>query len=55
MAAGGHAPGSAVVAVTITFTFIAGALVIARIWTRKVLVRNAGTDDVLVAFALVGQ
>ena len=47
MPAGGHAPGGAVVANTVTFTFIAGALVVARLWTRKFIVRNAGMDDVL--------
>ena len=50
---GGHAPGSAVVAVTITFTCLATVAALARLVTRIFIVRKEGLDDILISFAVV--
>lgn len=53
MVSGGHTSGTAVAAVIITFTVIGILLTVARLFTRKVLVRNAGIDDVFIVMGVV--
>lgn len=55
MVSGGHTSGAAVAAVIITFTVIGIFLTVARLFTRKVLVRNAGIDDVLIVMGVVSD
>ncbi|KAF2170774.1 hypothetical protein M409DRAFT_51034 [Zasmidium cellare ATCC 36951] len=52
MAASGHAPGSAVVGVTISFTVLAFMATVMRLYTRIGIVRNAGLDDIVITIAL---
>ncbi|KAK4623368.1 Wortmanamides biosynthesis cluster protein C [Fulvia fulva] len=53
MAANGHAPGSAVVGVTISFTILAFIATSLRFITRFGIVRNAGLDDLVISIAVV--
>lgn len=53
MVSGGHTSGVAVDVVIITFTVIGAFLTVARLYTRKLLVRNAGIDDVLITIGVV--
>ena len=53
MAANGHAPGSAVVGVTISFTILAFIATSLRLITRFGIVRNAGLDDLVISIAVV--
>ncbi|KAK3670136.1 hypothetical protein LTR78_009983 [Recurvomyces mirabilis] len=49
----GHAPGGAVVGVTIGMTILSGLAVISRLTTRLIMVRNGGIDDAFITAALV--
>ena len=49
----GHAPGSAVVGVTIAMTVLAAMAVFSRLFARVWIVRNAGLDDGFIVSALV--
>jgi hypothetical protein len=53
MAAGGHTSGDAVAGVTISFTIVAAICTILRLYTRFVLNRLGGVDDVFIAIAMV--
>ncbi|CAK3821424.1 Hypothetical predicted protein [Lecanosticta acicola] len=53
MVAGGHVSGRTVTTTIITFNTIAGILTILRLQTRRLIVRNAGIDDVLVSLGLI--
>ena len=53
MAASGHAPGSAVVGVTISFTVLAFMTTTLRLITRFGIVRNAGLDDLVISIAVL--
>lgn len=55
MVSGGHTSGAAVAAVIISFTVISIFLTVARLFTRKVLVRNAGIDDVFIVMGVVND
>ena len=55
MGMSGHAPGGAVVGVTIGMTILAGLAVAMRLMTRIRIVRNAGADDFLIVIALVSS
>lgn len=55
MVSGGHTSGAAVAVVIITFTAIGIFLTVARLFTRKVLVRNAGIDDVFIVLGVVSD
>ena len=55
MGMSGHAPGGAVVGVTIGMTVLAGLAVAMRLVTRIRIVRNAGADDFLIVIALVSS
>ena len=50
---GGHAPPSAVPAVTITFTVLAAIVASGRLYTRVRIVRKPGLDDVCIVIAVV--
>ncbi|EME42974.1 hypothetical protein DOTSEDRAFT_72404 [Dothistroma septosporum NZE10] len=52
MTASGHAPGSAVVGVTISFTILAFITTSLRLVTRLGIVRNAGLDDLVISIAV---
>ena len=47
------APGFRVTAVTLSFTALAGLAVILRLFTRLVMVRKGGLEDVLIALSAV--
>lgn len=49
----GHAPGSAVVGVTVAFTTLAFIATTSRLVTRIAIVRGAGIDDVIITIALL--
>ncbi len=49
----GHAPGSAVVAATITTTVLAVTITAVRLYTRMRIVKNAGLDDMCITAATV--
>lgn len=49
----GHTSGSAVVAVTITMTALAGLVVFTRLYTRIRIVREPGLDDGFIFAALL--
>lgn len=51
----GHASPEAVIAAKIVFTIAAGLLTLARLYTRKRIVNNAGLDDLLIAFGLASM
>ena len=51
----GHAPGGAVVGVTVALTILAGMAVFSRLATRIGVAMNGGTDDVFITLALVGH
>ena len=53
MAISGHAPGSAVIGVTLAMTILAATAVFARLYARIVVVRNAGFDDAFITAALL--
>lgn len=53
MAASGHAPGTAVVGVTVSFTVLTFMATMMRLYTRIGIVRNAGLDDLVITVALV--
>ncbi|KAF2167882.1 hypothetical protein M409DRAFT_65944 [Zasmidium cellare ATCC 36951] len=53
MVSGGHTSGAAVVAVVVTFTVIGVVLTVARLYTRKLLVHNAGIDDVFIVVGVI--
>lgn len=53
MGISGHADPSAVLAVTITFTVLAGVAVLLRLYSRLFIARSAGWDDAFICFALV--
>lgn len=52
MAAGGHAPGHAVIGVTVAFTILAFMATMTRLYTRIRIVHNAGLDDLFNTVAL---
>ncbi|CZT22918.1 uncharacterized protein RCC_08625 [Ramularia collo-cygni] len=49
----GHASGTSVVAVTVTFTALAATFVACRTYARLRIARNAGSDDVSIVFAML--
>lgn len=49
----GHASGSTVVAVTVTFTALAATFVACRTYARLGIARNPGSDDLAILFAMV--
>ncbi|EMF11630.1 uncharacterized protein SEPMUDRAFT_149566 [Sphaerulina musiva SO2202] len=49
----GHAPGSAVVGVTVAFTVLAFIATASRLITRVAIVRGAGIDDVMITIAVM--
>ncbi|SMR44732.1 unnamed protein product [Zymoseptoria tritici ST99CH_3D1] len=49
----GHASGSSVVAVTLTFIFLATVFVLSRIYARFRIARNPGLDDVFISLSLL--
>ncbi|USW51811.1 hypothetical protein Slin15195_G051300 [Septoria linicola] len=49
----GHAPGSAVVGVTVAFTVLAFLATVSRLITRLAIVRSAGIDDLVITVALL--
>lgn len=53
MVSGGHVSGGTVTSTIVTFTVIAGVLTIARLYTRKVIVKTGGIDDLLCSIGLV--
>ncbi|GAB7327848.1 hypothetical protein MBLNU13_g11638t1 [Cladosporium sp. NU13] len=53
MATGGHTSGDAVAGVTISFTIVAAFCTIMRLYTRFVLNKMGGVDDVFIAIATV--
>lgn len=53
MATGGHTSGDAVAGVTIAFTIVAGFCTIMRLYTRFVLNKMGGVDDIFIAIATV--
>lgn len=55
MGISGHTSGSAVVGATIATTVLAGIAVALRLYTRLILVRKSGLDDVCISVALVRQ
>jgi hypothetical protein len=55
MASVGHTSGGVVVGVIVSFTGLAGILVLSRLYARLIIVKNAGVDDVLVTFGQVSQ
>jgi uncharacterized protein (DUF1330 family) len=50
----GHASGTSVVVVSVTFTALAAAFVASRTYARLVVAKNPGLDDVAIVFAMVG-
>lgn len=55
MAAGGHTSGDAVAGVTVSFTIVAVICTVLRLYTRFVLSKMGGIDDVFIAIAQVGH
>lgn len=53
MAASGHAPGEAVVGVTVSFTILAFVATSMRLYTRLGIVRKSGLDDISITIALI--
>jgi hypothetical protein len=53
MATGGHTSGDAVTGVTVSFTIVAVICTILRLYTRFVLNKMGGVDDVFIAVATV--
>jgi hypothetical protein len=53
MAISGHAPGPAVIGVTLALTILAAVAVFARLFARMIVVRNAGFDDAFITAALL--
>jgi hypothetical protein len=53
MAISGHAPGPAVIGVTLAMTILAATAVCARLFARMIVVRNAGFDDAFITAALL--
>lgn len=53
MGLSGHADPSAIIAVTIAFTVIAGVAVLLRLYSRMCVARSAGWDDAFICFALI--
>ena len=53
MATGGHTSGDAVAGVTISFTIVAAFCTIMRLYTRFVLNKMGGVDDIFIAIATV--
>jgi hypothetical protein len=53
MVAGGHTSGDAVAGVTVAFTIVAVICTMLRLYTRFVLNKMAGIDDVFIAVATV--
>jgi hypothetical protein len=53
MAAGGHTSGDAVTGVTVSFTIVAVICTSLRLYTRFVLNKMGGVDDVFIAIATV--
>jgi len=53
MGLSGHADASAIIAVTVTFTAIAGIAVLLRLYSRIWIARSAGWDDIFICFALM--
>lgn len=53
MATGGHTSGDAVAGVTIAFTIVAAFCTIMRLYTRFVLNKMGGVDDIFIAIATV--
>lgn len=47
--------GLSLVVVTITLYAVAVVAVVARLWARLMMQRNAGLDDLLIVFSLVSQ
>ncbi|OCL10124.1 hypothetical protein AOQ84DRAFT_289897, partial [Glonium stellatum] len=48
-----HSSGHQVVAITVSFTTIAGIILLLRLFTRFALIRNAGSEDFCIAFAML--
>jgi hypothetical protein len=55
MAAGGHTSGDAVTGVTVSFTIIAVICTTLRLYTRFVLNKMGGVDDIFIAIATVSS
>lgn len=53
MATGGHTSGDAVAGVTISFTIVAAFCTLMRLYTRFVLNKMGGVDDIFIAIATV--
>lgn len=53
MARGGHTSGDAVAGVTVSFTIVAAICTGLRLYTRFVLNKMGGVDDVFIAVATV--
>lgn len=53
MATGGHTSGDAVAGVTISFTIVAAFCTIMRLYTRFILNKMGGVDDIFIAIATV--
>lgn len=48
-----HYSGHQVVAITVSFTTISGVILLLRLFTRFALIRNAGSEDFCIAFAML--